>query len=124
MEEGRVDDFMRRLQSLFSGTNYEMKMEEERNVQNAMFLLFRLIGLSVDVEYRTSEGRIDILVRTDRYVYIMELKYDRSAEEALAQIERKEYALPWAVDSREIIAIGINYSTAHRTIDSWLAHRE
>ena len=124
MEEGRVDDFMRRLQSLFSGTNYEMKMEEERNVQNAMFLLFRLIGLSVDVEYRTSEGRIDILVRTDRYVYIMELKYDRSAEEALAQIERNEYALPWAVDSREIIAIGVNYSTARRTIDSWLTRRD
>ena len=120
IEEGRVDDFMRRLQSLFSDTSYEMKMDEERNVQNALFILFRLLGLSVDVEYRTSQGRIDILVRTDRYVYIMELKYDRSAEEALAQIERKEYALPWAVDSREVIAIGINFSTAKRTIDSWL----
>ena len=120
IEEGRVDDFMRRLQSFFSGTSYEMKMEEERNVQNAMFILFRLLGLSVDVEYRTSEGRIDILVRTDRYVYIMELKYDRSAEEALAQIERKEYSLPWAVDSRETIAIGINFSTSRRTIDGWL----
>ena len=120
IEEGRVDEFMRRLQSFFSGTSYEMKMEEERNVQNAMFILFRLLGLSVDVEYRTSDGRIDILVRTDRYVYIMELKYDRSAEEALAQIERKEYSLPWAVDSRETIAIGINFSTSRRTIDSWL----
>ena len=124
IEEGRVDDFMRRLQSFFSGTSYEMKMEEERNVQNAMFILFRLLGLSVDVEYRTSKGRIDILVRTDRYVYIMELKYDRSAEEALAQIERKEYTLPWAVDSRETIAIGINFSTSRRTIDSWLVRRE
>ena len=124
IEEGRVDDFMRRLQSFFSGTSYEMKMEEERNVQNAMFILFRLLGLSVDVEYRTSDGRIDILVRTDRYVYIMELKYDRSAEEALAQIERKEYTLPWAVDSRETIAIGINFSTSRRTIDSWLVRRE
>ena len=121
MEEGRVDDFMRRLQSLFSDTSYEMKMEEERNVQNVLFILFRLIGMNVDVEYRTSEGRIDILVRTDRYVYIMELKYDHSAEEALSQIERKEYALPWSVDTRETIAIGINYSTARRTIDSWLA---
>ena len=101
-----------------------MKMEEERNVQNAMFILFRLLGLSVDVEYRTSEGRIDILVRTDRYVYIMELKYDRSAEDALAQIERKEYTLPWAVDSRETITIGINFSTSRRTIDSWLVRRE
>ena len=124
IEEGRVDEFMRRLQSFFSGTSYEMKMEEERNVQNAMFILFRLLGLSVDVEYRTSEGRIDILVRTDRYVYIMELKYDRSAEEALAQIERKEYTLPWAVDSRETITIGINFSTSRRTIDSWLVRRE
>ena len=120
MEEGRVDDFMRRLQSLFSDTSYEMKMEEERNVQNVLFILFRLIGMNVDVEYRTSEGRIDILVRTDRYVYIMELKYDRSAEEALEQIKRKEYALPWAVDSRETIAIGVNYSTSKRTIDHWL----
>ena len=93
-------------------------------MQNAMFILFRLLGLSVDVEYRTSEGRIDILVRTDRYVYEMELKYDRSAEEALAQIERKEYTLPWAVDSRETIAIGINFSTSRRTIDSWLVCRE
>ena len=124
IEEGRVDEFMRRLQSFFSGTSYEMKTEEERNVQNAMFILFRLLGLSVDVEYRTSDGRIDILVRTDRYVYVMELKYDRSAEEALAQIERKEYSLPWAVDSREIIDIGINFSTSRRTIDSWLVHRE
>ena len=124
IEEGRVDEFMRRLQSFFSGTSYEMKMEEERNVQNAMFILFRLLGLSVDVEYRTSEGRIDILVRTDRYVYVMELKYDRSAEEALAQIERKEYSLPWAVDARETIAIGINFSTSRRTIDSWLVCRE
>ncbi|MDE7497117.1 MAG: ATP-binding protein [Muribaculaceae bacterium] len=121
MSEGRVDDFMRRLQSLFSDTSYEMKMEEERNVQNVLFILFRLIGMNVDVEYRTSEGRIDILVRTDRYVYIMELKYDHSAEEALSQIERKEYALPWSVDTRETIAIGINYSTARRTIDRWLA---
>ena len=124
LQQGRVDDFMRHLQSLFSDTSYEMKMDEERNVQNAMFIFFRLLGLSVDVEYRTSEGRIDILVRTDRYVYIMELKYDRSAEEALAQIERKEYALPWAIDSRETIAIGINYSTSRRTIDSWLVRRE
>lgn len=123
MSEGRVDDFMRRLKSLFSDTSYEMKMDEERNVQNALFILFRLIGLSVDVEYRTSDGRIDILVRTDRYVYIMELKYDHSAEEALDQIKRKEYALPWSVDTRLTIAIGINYSTTRRTIDSWMTSR-
>ena len=119
MQEGRVDDFMKRLQSMFAGISYEMKFDEERNVQNAILILFSLIGMNVDTEVRTSDGRIDILVRTDRYVYIMELKYDSSAEEALAQIERKEYALPWAIDSREVIEIGINYSSEKRRIDGW-----
>ena len=119
MQEGRVDDFMKRLQSMFAGISYEMKFDEERNVQNAILILFSLIGMNVDTEVRTSDGRIDILVRTDRYVYIMELKYDSSADEALAQIERKGYALPWAIDSREVIEIGINYSSEKRRIDSW-----
>ena len=119
MQEGRVDDFMKRLQSMFAGISYEMKFDEERNVQNAILILFSLIGMNVDTEVRTSDGRIDILVRTDRYVYIMELKYDSTAEEALAQIERKEYALPWAIDSREVIEIGINYSSEKRRIDEW-----
>ena len=119
MQEGRVDDFMKRLQSMFAGISYEMKFDEERNVQNAILILFSLIGMNVDTEVRTSDGRIDILVRTDRYVYIMELKYDSTAEEALAQIERKEYALPWAIDSREVIEIGINYSSEKRRIDGW-----
>ena len=119
MQEGRVDDFMKRLQSMFAGISYEMKFDEERNVQNAILILFSLIGMNVDTEVRTSDGRIDILVRTDRYVYVMELKYDSSAEEALAQIERKEYALPWTIDTREVIEIGINYSSEKRRIDGW-----
>ena len=119
MEEGRVEDFMKRLQSMFAGISYEMKFDEERNVQNAILILFSLIGMNVDTEVRTSDGRIDILVRTDKYVYVMELKYDSTAEEALAQIERKEYALPWAIDHREVIEIGINYSSEKRRIDDW-----
>ena len=110
---------MKRLQSMFAGISYEMKFDEERNVQNAILILFSLIGMNVDTEVRTSDGRIDILVRTDRYVYIMELKYDSTAEEALAQIERKEYALSWAIDHREVIEIGINYSSEKRRIDEW-----
>ncbi|MDE6340175.1 MAG: ATP-binding protein, partial [Muribaculaceae bacterium] len=83
MEEGKVDDFMKRLQSLFAGIGYDMKFDEERNVQNALLIVFTLVGMHVDAEVRTSDGRIDILVRTSGYIYIMELKYDRSAEEAL-----------------------------------------
>ncbi|MDE6836023.1 MAG: ATP-binding protein [Muribaculaceae bacterium] len=123
IESGDVDAFMKRLQSLFAGYGHDLKFDEERNVQNAMLLIFSLVGMHVDAEVRNSDGRIDILVRTREYVYIMELKYDKSSEEALAQIERKEYALPWSIDSRSVIAIGINYSSVKRRIDGWSEKR-
>ena len=123
MQRGDVDAFMKRLQSLFAGFGHDLKFDEERNVQNAMLLIFSLVGLRADAEVRNSDGRIDILVRTQDYLYIMELKYDKSAREALEQIERKEYALPWSVDSRKVIEVGINYSTEKRRIDEWEVKR-
>lgn len=123
MEDGKVDDFMRRLESLFAGIPYEMEIDMEHDVRNVLFIVFTLVGMDVDAEVRTSDGRIDILVRTDNYVYLMELKYDKSVEEALDQIKRKEYGLPWAVDNRTVIAIGINYSSAKRRIDAWSAQQ-
>lgn len=120
IESGNVESFLKRLESFTAGISYEMKMDEEVNVQNAMLILFKLIGLNVDVEYRTSNGRIDILIRADEYIYLIELKLDGSAEEALAQIEEKRYALPWSTDSRKIYAIGINFSSTTRRIDSTL----
>ncbi|MDE6835817.1 MAG: ATP-binding protein, partial [Muribaculaceae bacterium] len=119
LEEGRVDDFMLRIQSLFAGFGHDLKFDEERNVSNAMLLIFSLVGMRVGAEVRTSDGRIDILVSTEKYIYIMELKYDKSAQEALDQINSKEYALPWSIDARKIIEIGINFSSEKRRIDSW-----
>ncbi|MBD5207236.1 MAG: hypothetical protein HDS79_03060 [Bacteroidales bacterium] len=97
-----------------------MKFDEERNVQNALLLIFSLVGMHVDAEYKTSDGRIDILLRTPEFVYIIELKYDRSAAEAMAHIDRKEYSLPWSIDRRKVIEIGINYSSQKRRIDDWV----
>ncbi len=116
LQEGDVDGFIAMLKSFFAGISYEMRLEEERNVQNALFVLFHLLGLNVDVAYRTSNGRIDILVRTRRFVYVIELKYDKSAREALEQILSKDYALPWGADGRKVIAIGLNYDSMTRRL--------
>ena len=119
MEAGKVDDFMLRLTSLFASFGHDLQFDNERNVQNALLLIFSLVGMHVEAEVRTSDGRVDIFVRTTNYFYIIELKYDKSADEALSQIEQKEYYLPWATDRRTIIEIGINYSSKKRRIENW-----
>ncbi len=123
LEEGQVNCFMERLISMLAGIPYDLEFGKEHEVRNAIFILFTLIGIDVNAEVRTSDGRIDILVRTEKYIYIMELKFNKTAIEALQQIKRKEYDLPWKVDNRTVIAIGINYSTEKRRIDSWEAEQ-
>jgi Holliday junction resolvase-like predicted endonuclease len=78
------------------------------------------MGLYVKAEYHTSEGRIDLVLQTNDYTYVMEFKLDGTAEEALAQINDKNYALPFAVDNRKLIKVGINFSSATRNIDRWI----
>ena len=76
-----------------------------------------MMGLYVRAEYRTSRGRIDITIGADKFVYIIESKRDQSPEVALAQIEEKGYAQPFLASWKQIIKLGINFSSAIRTID-------
>ena len=77
------------------------------------------MGFYTQVELPTSEGRMDILVKTSDYIYIIECKLDGSAEEALQQIESKNYASPFAMDKRTVIKLGINFSSKTRGVESW-----
>ena len=120
---GDADKFMRLMQSLLADTPYELIRELENHYQNVMYIITKLMGFYVQAEYRTSRGRIDLLVGTDKYIYIIELKFEGSAEEALNQIQTKDYALPFATDGREIIRIGANVSRETRNIEEWVVTR-
>ena len=120
LEEGKADMFMKRLQAFLAGIPYDMHVDSENNFHNAVYVLLTLIGLKVRTEVHTSDGSIDLLIATDGYVYIIELKYDGTPEQALAQIERKQYALPYSTGTRKVIRIGANFSSEKRRIDSWL----
>lgn len=126
VENGDYDAFFRRLQSFFADTPYEViagqkpERDTELHYQNVLFIVFRLIGLYAKVEYHTSNGRIDLVVQTDRYIYIMEFKLNGSAEDALRQIDEKRYALPFANDGRKVFKIGVNFSSETRNIERWL----
>lgn len=116
---GNPEEAMRNLQAYFAGINYKLKMDNENNFQNAFYLLMDLVGLDTTAEANTSEGSIDLLIKTDDYIYIIELKYDHSAESALRQIEEKHYARQFQTDPRQLIKIGVSFSSKTRCIEDW-----
>ena len=116
---GRPEEMMERLDALFARTSYQIQADCEKDFQYAMYIIFELMGEYVEVERSTSDGRIDILVQTQDFVYVIEVKTDSSAKEALRQIEEKGYARPFADGGRKIFRIGVNFSTKSRRIDGW-----
>ena len=111
---------MQQLQSLMAGTPYELIKDLENHYQNVIYIITKLMGIYVQAEYRTSNGRIDILIGTNDYIYIIELKFNGTAESALAQITEKDYALPFATDGRQIFKIGANVDKNTRNITEWI----
>ena len=117
---GEIDTFFRRLQSFFADTPYELVKDLELHYQNVLFIVFKLVGFYVKAEYHTSYGRIDLVLQTDKYIYVMEFKLDGTAEEALQQINEKQYAQPFEADGRKLFKIGVNFSAKIRNIEKWI----
>jgi hypothetical protein len=121
VESGRTDAFLKRLSSLFADTPYELVKELENHYQNVLFILTKLLGFYVKAEYHTSEGRIDLLLQTADFTYVMEFKLNGTAEEALRQIDEKHYAQPFEGDAQhKLVKVGVNFSSATRNIERWV----
>ena len=116
---GDANGFMHRLEAFFANGDYALMGDKELYFHNAVYVFFALLGLYVEVERHTTNGRMDVLVQTKDYIYIFELKIDQSADVALKQIEEKGYAKPFANDPRHLFKIGVNFSTEKRYIDEW-----
>lgn len=119
VRNGQPEKFMPRLEALFAGQDYQVAGDAELYFHNITALVFKMLGFYTDVERHTTDGRMDMLVQTRDYIYIFEFKIDKSADEALAQIEERQYAKPFETDSRQLYKIGVNFSSATRRIESW-----
>jgi hypothetical protein len=117
---GQTEAFLKRLMGLFADYPYELVKDLENHYQNVFYLLIKLMGLYVDAERHTSQGRIDLFIRTDEYAYVMEFKLNGTAEQALQQIHDKQYTLPFEVDHRKLICVGVNFSSQTRNIERWV----
>ncbi|MDE6010996.1 MAG: PD-(D/E)XK nuclease domain-containing protein, partial [Muribaculaceae bacterium] len=115
--DGKPAEMIELLDIFLAGVPYELKMENENNLHNALYILLTLIGIKTDAEVHTSDGRIDLIIKTDDYIYIIELKFDSDSHTAMRQIELKDYERPYLNDSRRIFRIGVNFSSKTRHLD-------
>ena len=120
VRSGDADAFFKRLKGFFADIPYEMQRDIEVHYQNVLFIVFKLMGFYTEVEYRTAAGRVDLVLKTDSYIYVMEFKLNGTAEQAIEQIESKGYAEPFAADGRKVVKAGVGFSKAQKTIEKWI----
>lgn len=122
IKEGNPDEFIKILSSFLADIPNQLhkNIDKYENYYHTIFYcIVKLIGLDVNAEYSTSEGFIDILIKTDKYIYIIELKVNGTAEDAIKQIEEKHYATSFASDARRLYKIGIGFSKKTHSITSY-----
>src|SRR5574344_2669937 len=120
VEAGSPDAFLTRIRRLLASVAADMQPNQvEHNYRNMLFLLFKVTGVEVHMEEPTSAGRIDMVVRTDKYVYVMEFKLNQSAEKAMRQITDKPYADSYLGGPQQVFRIGVNFAEETRNIDDW-----
>jgi hypothetical protein len=116
VESGNPERFMQRMKAFFADTSYQVVGNAELYFQNAMYLVFKIMGFYTQVERPTSDGRIDAIIQTANYIYVIECKLDRTADEAIKQIENNGYAEPFLMDKRKLYKIGVSFSSETRGV--------
>lgn len=132
---GKAEAFMEKIKHFFAGIPYDHAKEDKArrddeeggvrgskkvHCQNVLYVIMRLMGFYTNTEYRTSDGRIDMVVETNDYVYVMEFKIDSTAQAALGQIEEKGYAEPFRITGKKIFKIGANFDTVTRRLSDFI----
>lgn len=117
--EDNMEAFLPHLQTFYKKFPYTLVNNNERHYQAVLYTILLILGCDVTPEVPTSDGRIDMVLKTKRSIYVLELKYKKDAEAAMEQIDSKDYLAAFADDSRKKYKVGINFSEDRRSIDDW-----
>jgi hypothetical protein len=119
LEDGEIEEAVDAIRQCLASVPYDIIKETENYYQTAIHLVFTMLGLGCRSEVRIADGRIDTLVETKNFVYCFEFKLDKTADEALAQIDTKEYLLPWTGSGKKLFKVGVNFDSEKRNIGEW-----
>jgi hypothetical protein len=117
--KGDIEAAMNALPPFLASIPYDIQIKDEKYYQTVIHLIFNMLGIYCRSEARIAAGRIDTLVETKNYVYCFEFKLNGSAEDALNQIESKDYLLPWRESGKGLFRIGVSFDYEKRNIGEW-----
>ena len=120
LRSGDVDAFMERLKVFFAGMPYDLSDNTERHYQAVFYIVFTLMGQFVETEVRSARGRADAIVKTQNAIYAFEFKLNGTAEEALKQIDERGYLIPYTLEGKRLIKVGVNFSKETRNLDKYI----
>ena len=122
INSGDIDGALSLLQTFLATVPYCDNTLYEGHYQQMLYIIFALLtDYRILVEQRTAKGRTDITLETHDHVFIMELKFDKSANEALEQIEAKRYADAFTLSGKKVVKVGIAFSVKdERNITEWI----
>jgi hypothetical protein len=127
LNRGDYDKALRMAQSFLSGLPYMAGETDiladalrcEMYYHKILYTIFSLLHNGAHAQVRQAVGMPDIVVETKKYIYVIEVKINSTPQVALEQIEAKQYAAPYATDGRELVKLGVNFSSKTRSIDAW-----
>ena len=117
---GNVDGFMKLFQSIFAGIPYSIHVKDEHYYQTVFYVICDLLKLLVQAEVCTNDGRIDMMVAAGEWIYVIEFKLNKTADDAMQQIENKDYALKYRKEGHRIMLVGVNFDFNAGNISNWL----
>lgn len=117
--DGTMDGALQKMQAYLASISNRLSNKNEKDFQTVFYLIFNLLGAYIKVEEDSAIGRADAVLHMPDTIYVMELKYDKSADEALQQIDDKGYLIPYSADGKRLVKVGVNYDSDKRTIGEW-----
>ncbi|MBP5450560.1 MAG: AAA family ATPase, partial [Spirochaetales bacterium] len=120
VRKGQVEEFMTAIKAIFAHIPYPTAQKQyELDYQTIFYLIFTLMGQIMRTEVVTFSGRIDAVCETKDFVYLFEFKLDGSVEDALKQIDDKDYAVGYEASGKNVVKIGVAFDTQKRNISDW-----
>jgi hypothetical protein len=107
------------LSSIFASIPYDASKnisDKESFYHSVFYISLSMLGANIMAEYETANGRVDLVLESTKYIYIMELKTTKQKKDAITQIKEKKYYEPYLTDGRQIILLGINFDIKTKNV--------